>query len=278
MAQGYSDGPRRSAAAIEQDIARTRAELVLTLDALHRKLTVRHLLDRGMDMITQSIGEGRGIGIDFDGFRANPIALALVGAGIAWLVAANTGVLDSVAQDERVRAARQRLTGLIGSTARAVPAGPEPAFIGNPVLAAEERGRTGGWVHQATDAARGAVRAVRDTAGEYAGRPAGWLRERVGDHAGSADGRAGEIGERIAASCARHPLLVGAAGLMAGVLLATLLPTSRAENKWAGQSRERVLKRAGELGREMVRRVHASIDQSIDRATAAPASDDGAAL
>jgi hypothetical protein len=285
MAQGHADGPRRSAAEIERDIGRTRAELALTLDALRRKLTARHLLDRGMDMITESIGDGEGIGIGFDGLRANPFALALIGVGVAWLVAANTGVLDTVAQDKRVRAARQRLTTPTGRGAGTVPAGLEPAFVDNSTLAEDERRRTGGWVHQATDAARGAMRAVRDTAGEYTGRPAGWLREagrtalgRAGDYAGAAGERASTMGCRMAGTLERHPLLVGAAGLLAGALVAGLLPTSRVEDEWAGPSRDRALRRAGELGREMVRRVRDSVDQRLDRSGGAPASGDTASL
>lgn len=276
MAREYADGPRRSAAEIEQDLARTRAELSLTLDALRHKLTARHLLTRGMDMVTQSIGDGQGISIGFDGFRASPIALAMIGVGVAWLVAANTGVLDTVAQDERVQAARQRLTDLTGLGG--APTGQGPTFVGNATLTGEERNRTGGWVHQATDAARGAMRAVRDTAGEYTGRPVGWLRDRAGDYAGSAGQQASDLGGRMAETFERHPLLVGMAGILAGVLVASLLPTTRVEDEWAGESRDRMAKRAGEVGREMIRRVRNSVDQSIDRATGEPAAPDTTAM
>ncbi|MGH7098486.1 MAG: DUF3618 domain-containing protein [Stellaceae bacterium] len=269
MARDYTDGPRRSAAEIERDLARTRAELSLTLDALRHKLTARHLLERGMDMVTQSIGDGQGIRIGFDGLRLSPIALALIGAGALWLVAANTGVLDTVVQDERVRAARERLTALTGRGG--APTGQGPSFVTNPALAAEDANRTGGWVHQATDAARGAMRAVRDTAGDYTGRPVGWLRERAGDYAGCAGQQASDLGSRMAETFERHPLLVGMAGVLAGVLAASLLPTTQVEDEWAGESRDRVAKRAGEVGREMLLRVRNSVDQSIDRAAGEPA-------
>src|SRR5579875_3187140 len=158
MVHGNADGSRRSTAEIEQDIERIRAELGLTLEALRHRLTARHLLQRGIDMITEAIGEERGVSIGFNGFRADPIALALLG---------------------------------IGGGEGGASAGQEPAPGANPVLAADERGRAG-WVHQAADAARGAIRAVRDTAGEYTGRPVGWLRA-----AGrTARDRAGYAGER----------------------------------------------------------------------------------
>jgi hypothetical protein len=274
MAQGHADGPRRSAAEVEQDIGRTRAELGLTLDALQRKLTARHLLQKGIDMVTESIGDEGGVSISFEGFRADPIALALIGLGVAWLLVANTGVLDTMAQDERMRAARQRLTnltGIGGGKSGAMPEAQGPAFVGSPTIGAA--GRTGGWVHQAADAARGAIRAVRDTAGEYTGRPGGWLRgasrtalDRAGGYAGYAGDRAGDMGNRMTGTFVRHPLLIGVAGLFAGALLASILPPTRAEDGWFGESRDRALKRAGELGRETIQRVRRNIDRVSDEA------------
>jgi hypothetical protein len=277
MVHGNADGSRRSTAEIEQDIERIRAELGLTLEALRHRLTARHLLQRGIDMITEAIGEERGVSIGFNGFRADPIALALLGIGVAWLIAANTGIFEAVAEDERVRAARRRLADLagIGGGEGGASAGQEPAPGANPVLAADERGRAG-WVHQAADAARGAIRAVRDTAGEYTGRPVGWLRaagRTARDRAGYAGERAGNLGGRIGEACKRHPLLIGAAGLCAGALVAGLLPLTRTEARWVGKGRERVLRQAGELGRETIRRVRRNIDRVAEEAVA----DDGAA-
>jgi hypothetical protein len=274
MAQGHSVGGSQSAA-IEQDIGRTRAEIGLTLDALQHQLAARslfekgiNLLDKGINMITKLTGDGGGLSVAFEGVRANPIAIALIGAGIAWLAVANTGVLDTVAQDERVRAARRRLadmTGIGGMAGSEPPSGQAPAF--NPAIGTAERDHTGGWVHQATDAARGAIRAVRDTAGEYTGRPAGWLRQ-AGDYAGMSS-----FGGGVSGALGRHPLLVGAAGLCAGALIASLLPTSEVEDAWISRSRDQMMKRASEIGRETVNRVRQSLDQAADEAFS---GDDGA--
>jgi hypothetical protein len=269
MAQGHADGPHPSAAEIEQDIGRTRAEIGLTLDALRRKLTARHLLEKGIDMVTESIGDGGGISIGFEGVRADPIALALIGVGLAWLVAVNTRVLDTVAQDERVRAARQRLADLTGIGGGAPP-GQGPTF--NPAIGAEESGQTGGWVHQAADAARGAIRAVRDTASEYTGRPAGWLRETSRTALDRAGGYAGHAGGGMSGTLGRHPLLIGTAALLLGAVVASLLPTTRVEDEWVGQSRDQALKRAGELGRETIQRVRRNIDRVADEATSSDAT------
>jgi hypothetical protein len=71
---------------IEKEIARTRAKMSETLDALERRLAPRHLLEKGVDMLKDTI-EGkidtRQIG---DVLRDNPIPLALIGAGLGWLL------------------------------------------------------------------------------------------------------------------------------------------------------------------------------------------------
>jgi hypothetical protein len=259
MAQGHSDGPQ--SALIEQDIGRTRAEISLTLDALQdqSRLTARSLIGKGTDMVTKLIGDGGGLSVAFEGLRANPIAIALIGAGVAWLAVANTGVLDTVAQDERVRSARRHLadmTGIGGTEGGEPPSGQGPTF--NPALGTEEHDHTGGWVHQTVDAARGAIRAVRDTAGEYTERPAGWLRQ-AGSYVGTSD-----LGGGTGGALGRHPLLVGAARLCLGALVASLLPPTQAEDEWIGESRDRMVKRAGELGRETIDRVRHSLDHTAD--------------
>src|SRR3984957_9137754 len=41
--------------------------------------------------------------------QANKVPLTLIGIGVAWLVASNTGLADRLANDERVQAARRRI-------------------------------------------------------------------------------------------------------------------------------------------------------------------------
>jgi hypothetical protein len=89
---GRENGPR-SAAEIESDIRRTRAELGFTLDALAYQVAPRRLIGKGVDMITQSIKGNEKPWIDVgEALRANPIPFALIGTGVAWLLAANSGI------------------------------------------------------------------------------------------------------------------------------------------------------------------------------------------
>src|ERR1700739_3469054 len=62
------------------------------------------------EMFADSL-EGGGLG---EVIQANKVPLTLIGIGIAWLVASNTGLADRVANDERVQAARRRIGELAG--------------------------------------------------------------------------------------------------------------------------------------------------------------------
>jgi hypothetical protein len=82
--------PRKSAAEIEDEIRRTRAEIGLTLDALAPRLEPRQLVGKGIGMITQSVRKSELAPKDLsEAIRANRLPLAVITAGFAWLVARN---------------------------------------------------------------------------------------------------------------------------------------------------------------------------------------------
>jgi hypothetical protein len=49
-----------------------------------------------------------------DVMRDNAIPITFIGIGAAWLLATNTAVADRVANDDRVQAARRRMSELAG--------------------------------------------------------------------------------------------------------------------------------------------------------------------
>ena len=148
----------------------------------------------GNEIIRSTVGET---------LRANPIPLALVGFGLAWLLARQTRVVETVTGDERLRAASRRIGETIGIKA------------GNGLEAAKSEAE--GWMHQAAGAARGALRTVRSSTAV----------ERAERFAGEAGERATQLGDRLADAIERHPFLVGAIGLASGAALASLLPTGK---------------------------------------------------
>ncbi|HEX2150568.1 MAG TPA: hypothetical protein VHG31_01060 [Stellaceae bacterium] len=196
-----------------------------------------------------------------DVIRANPIPVALIGLGVAWLIANNTGMTDRVtdtasdmgrrvtdtASDMSRRASElatgaAQKVGLAGSGDRAL------GHTGHPMV--DRSGEhSEGWVHQVSDQASGALRSARDTSGA--------ILNRVGSYAG-----AGGVSDTFE----RNPLIIGAIGVMTGALIAALVPLSEVENELLGETRDDLWHRAEDLGEEAVQRVRDAATEAAVRA------------
>ena len=255
---------------IEREIERSRLELGRTIETLEHKLAVRHLVEKGFDMLKDNIPSSAGLNRTLDVVRANPIPFALIGVGAAWIAASSTGLADSAP----VNAAKRRVSGLASdlgnragelasNVAGRVGFGGEPAqqdFAGsgadNGAAGRPGAGASGsGWVHQMVDVAQGAARAARGSGGA--------LLNRAGDFAG--DG-ASRVADQFSVMLRRQPLVMGAVGLIAGALIAALLPATEVEDEWLGRTRDDLLQRAEDAGQEAVTQVR---DAAVRAAEAA---------
>ena len=199
-------------------------------------------------MITDSLKD-TGIG---DVVQANRLPLTLIGIGIAWIVAANTGLAERVANDERVQAARRRIGDFagdigIGGSSNEAPAGQIPGPDGEP-LSPTGSGRGNGWVHQAAGAARGAITSVRDASSAML------------DRAGAATDLANRASNQVTEKLTTDPWLIGVAGLVAGAVLATMLPPTKMEQDYIEEARDQILSKAQEFGHEAAERVRELAD------------------
>jgi hypothetical protein len=200
--------------------------------------------------------KGRGLG---EVIQANSLPLTLIGVGIAWLVASNTGLADRVVNDERVQAARRRIGELAGDIGIGNGSSEEP---GGQILGSdgEPLNRTGaergdGWVHQAAGAARGAITSVRDAG------------SAVLDRAGAATDLANRTSSQVTEKLSTDPWLIGVAGLVAGALFAAILPPTRIEQEYVGEARDGLWNKANELGHEAAERVRELADSATQRTT-----------
>lgn len=242
---------------LEHAIGRTRVELGVTLEALERELTARQLVEKGLDMLNESIGGYEGV-TRF--VRDNPVPVALFGLGAAWLLASNTGLVDRVVNDERVDAAKQRVSDMASSVADRVGLGGSSdsndralGHTGNPIVDSESEAGNG-WMH-------GALRSARDSSGA--------VLSRAGDLAGGSYGR---VADQVSDAFERYPLVIGAVGLMAGALLAAILPATETENEWLGETRDELFNRAETIGQEAVTHVKDAAVQAAQAAAGAAAS------
>jgi hypothetical protein len=191
--------------------------------------------------------------------QTNSVPLTLIGIGIAWLVASNTGLADRVVNDERVQAARRRIGELagdigIGGGSSEGSGGRDLGADGQP-LTRTDGGGGDGWVHQAAGAARGAISTVRDAG------------SAVLDRAGSAGDLASRASSQVTEKLSTDPWLIGVAGLVAGALLAAVLPPTRIEQDYIGEARDGLWNKANELGHEAAERVRELADSATRTTT-----------
>jgi len=243
---------------IERDIVRTRGSLAETVDALERKLDVRRLAEKGMDMVNNRFLSSETLNRGLDAVRNNPVPVALIGIGAAWLVANNTGVVDRLANDERVESVRRRVGEIadnVGDRAAEMASsiglggGTDDKPLGHTghPLVDQPGEQNEGWMHQVSGAAQDTLRSARDA---------------IEVPVNYATDGANRLADRVSSALQLHPVAVGAAGLMAGMLIAALLPMTKAETELLGDSSNQLWQKAREAGEDVVTRVRNTATQT----------------
>jgi hypothetical protein len=181
---------------LEREAEARRIELAETFDELRARATPGHVLNKLVDYATESGGA--------DFFRnlrnqtvANPLALGLVGAGLAWLMMSNGRErrgYDPYAEDfydAGTAAPRSRMRGYIAATRERAGDAASGArdFVSD--TAAGVRDRVTGAAHRASDAA-GSVASTARSARDAALGAASSVGETVSSVGGQARSRAGD--------------------------------------------------------------------------------------
>ena len=200
------------------DIEHTRTEMDATLDAIERRLTPGQLVDQGLHYLRDS--GGREFFSNLGGaVKQNPIPVALVGVGIAWLMMGGNkprdygGSASAEGLTQRASEAASSARERIGGTASAAR-----EKISGTAAAARER----------FDAARGRAQELGRTARQGMDRARGGYERMVRE----------------------QPLALGAIGLAIGAVIAAAAPRTRQEDRLMGAASDRVADRARELAEE----------------------------
>jgi hypothetical protein len=271
-----TDPGSKSAAEIEREVQESRADIEHTLGAIQERLSPGQLVD-------QALGYFRGgRGADFarnlgDSIAANPIPIALMGVGLAWMMmggqrsARNGEGAGSGHWDERSPYWDEDpdpVEGHYGSFAEEDLSylGPEADQGGGFGEGLKEAGRSakdrmgdlGEQAGQAAEQARRAGERARDV-GARARERVGRARSGMAERAHDARARAGYYGRRARRGMVRsfeeQPLVLGAIGLAIGAALGAALPPTETEDELMGETRDEALRRATRAGREQVGKV-----------------------
>jgi ElaB/YqjD/DUF883 family membrane-anchored ribosome-binding protein len=222
---------------IEREVEMNRANVESTLDKLKDRMSVEQIVDEvgrfiGMEDARGTLqAAGRQV-------RENPLALGMIGLGVAWLV---MGKSDGKAGNHaygRYRAAstdwdrprRQVHSG--GSNARGV--------VGETANDMMSRGR---------DAVSGA-KSMADDAMHQVSDMADAAQDRMHSAVDSTMETARNMRGGIADQMERQPLIAGAIALAVGAVIGAALPRTQTEDRMMGDSRDQMLNRAKGMSRD----------------------------
>lgn len=298
-----TDPGNKSPDQIERELEEERRRLRGTADELSNRLSVGSLIDEAMTRFSGSGGEfGRNLGRSV---RDNPLPVALIGIGLAWMMAGGQDATDRrdgafgrfrSGGDWDDREGRDDDYGGYASMS-----GQRPRHLrgddriggiprnGRDPHAGADSGRGVG--EKARDAASSAAVSVSDAASRAAGaagsaassagsavsdaasatadaaRSAGRSISRAGDEA---YWRARHHSRRAASGLddliERQPLVAGALAFAAGAALGGLTPNTRAENRLMGEHAEDLRSRAGDAVADEAEKARAVAQAAADEA------------
>ena len=285
--------------ALEREAEAARARLAETADELRARMSPGQLMDEVLNQFRDGDGSQMLANLRTQA-RDNPMALALVGGGLAWLMM-GSGASAAGSAAER----RQPGDGLDGLW-QPPTGGRDPAgdLAQHPSYASDREGDGEGMAGGMT----GAFASARDSVGERwqeakegAGRMAHDVRTAGADSLGSvgrgvgAAGRmahdvrtagsdalagvrhgAADLGEQARRTFVdvldREPLVIGALGLAVGAAIGALLPASELERQHLGATGEALKDKAGTIldrgmaaAKEAAAEVYESAREEADR-------------
>jgi ElaB/YqjD/DUF883 family membrane-anchored ribosome-binding protein len=238
---------------IEDDIERTRAEVSSTIDAIQSKLTPGQLMDQAVEYFRHSGPADFGANLG-NTVRDNPMPVALIGVGLAWLMMSGQRSGDHY----RSRYAARPYEGYESDWAARDAAFDEDGTYGDMKERAGETARSlkdkaSELGHRMSEGVSSAGAQARETVQQY--------RERMGASAGGARARIDDLSLRSQQQYHRardnmshmideQPLVLGAIGIAIGAALGAALPSTRQEDEWMGRTRDDLVEGAKSTARE----------------------------
>jgi ElaB/YqjD/DUF883 family membrane-anchored ribosome-binding protein len=208
------------------EIERTRHEMDSTLTAIEHRLTPGQLVDHGLDYLRHS-GANEFVQNMGSQVKNNPLPVALVGIGLAWLMASSKNPPPQYSSPSYGPSLGER-AGEFGDKAAGM------------AEAAKSRLSTG------SQAVGERIRHARDSFSSATQS----ARQRVSDLGESARHQMDRARSNADYMVHEQPLALGAIGLAVGAVLAAMAPRTRKEDELMGETRDRLLDQAKEVGKE----------------------------
>ena len=255
---------------LERETEQTRSQIADTLKELRSCMTPGQVVNQLADRVGDAGGRAllhnlRRQTID------NPVPVAMIGAGLAWLMLSGR---------ERGRSAGGDAGRRLGEAANAAADTMSDTADAAASAAGDARDRAGQAAGRATQSASDAV----DTAGEMAGSFADSVQRgastsyeamsdgarktatAAADSARAARQRTLQASNALAEFCREQPLVLAGLGLAIGATLGALLPQTEAEDPLLGQTSDELKERAREVASEQYEAAKKVGERALDTA------------
>jgi ElaB/YqjD/DUF883 family membrane-anchored ribosome-binding protein len=231
----------KTSAELEREVEETRGRIDQTVEALKDKMQPKEMFDEATKMMSGA--SNKVLTTAVEQLRENPIPIALIGLGVAWLAISQTRrpsagggaayqgsgyypTYEGYDEDEGLRAK-------VKAKAEAAKA-----------KLAETAEKAKAKLADAQHSAAGGVSNVRGKAGEYAHL----AQDKAGEYAHLAQEKAGQYSraakQRFDETLDSEPLVIGALGLAVGAAIGASLPSTPVERRYIGPARAKVADRA----------------------------------
>jgi uncharacterized protein DUF3618 len=255
---------------LERETEQARAEIANTLDELRAYMTPGHVLDQLADRMKAGTTAAFARNLR-DQTVNNPLPVALIGTGLAWLMLGRRGGTDATDDSEATRASRLGREAVEGAVASA---GQTASATQNNLR--ETAGAMTDAVQQGAAQTADAIRDTADSARQAAGQAADAVRggagavtdtlQRTAAATKAAGQRTLQSGSTLVDFCREQPLVLAGVGIALGAIVGALLPTTDTENRLMGASSDRLKQRAGDLASQQVDAAKESVARAVEPA------------
>jgi len=272
---------------LERETESCREQLADTLDELRMRMTPGEVVDQLVDYARDTTG-----GQFFENLKqqvaSNPLPVALMGAGLAWLMCGKGLSASRLRQNagwwvERGRGwtSQSPDAAVRGkqATGAAVSAGGERmragAAAGSDAMSqvAETMGDASAGIQDTTsrmaEAASAAGAAFGDSVSETYGRAAAGTGRATSSMAGSASrmGTSAVAGGRdLVEFCREQPLLLASLGVAVGAVIGAVLPRTQAEDRLMGNASEEFKRQSSDFAGEQLDKAKTVAERGYDAA------------
>ncbi len=259
-----------SARDIQEEIERTRTEMASTLDAIEQKLSPRQLMDQAVDTMRDLASDQSRIG---HAVRENPVPLALIGVGLAWLAFSGTGKRRGAGEEAGVEGYEAYDAG-VPSSAWGSPSGAENMHSSEYGYGYAAGGTSGyGAEAEYVGGPAGDGQSVKERASRMTGqaregiaRASEQTRRRVSRWSRSARYQAGQAADRTWETFQEHPITMGAVAMLLGAAIGAILPRSRTESEMMGRQARETMRQARTAAGDLAERAGQMAGTAYDKA------------